>query len=377
MLFIVFFFTKTFGQEQYIRDFEKLTVIDTIRNQEKINSLKNNGSYVFESCFVSDWTTKDDEYLKALIKSEQAYWLVIAFPFEIGEENLHYSFEINGFTENGKYFLVSLRNSFLGHGAGGGNEIDQRQLVIMDMAKNSFIILDAYDYDLAWEYEERTERQLNHSTLDIANIIVDNDKITILNNCFKNSELKPCQDIGGVYEIQNQKLVKTKYYNSKKRQMKPVKYIGKLALGMTIEDLKLIYSDLRPVIVGNKYGTCADDDNVLGYDISDGEELLCYVTTKDERINSFLALSPSFNFGKITINSTAEEILQNYPKAKWRIDSLSEWEHLYIEELDVEIVFKTDDNNRVGKYLYDKKQSEMIFKKLNRKDAKPNFIQVK
>ena len=36
-------FLKTFGQEQYIRDFEKLTVIDTIRSQEKINLLKNKG----------------------------------------------------------------------------------------------------------------------------------------------------------------------------------------------------------------------------------------------------------------------------------------------------------------------------------------------
>lgn len=376
LLFIAFLLAKSYGQNQYIRDFEKLGILDTIHSQEKINLLKNESSLVFENGFVSVWRAKDGEDLKVLIKPEHTYWLVIGFPFEDGDD-LHSSFEINGLTENRKYLLGSTYYSFVGHGAGGGNETGQKQLVIMDMDNNSFVSLDTYDYELQWQFEEGSENQTSQSTLDMANIVVDNNKVTILNNCFEDRELKPCGDAGGVYEIRDQKLIKTKYYNPQKKQMRAVKHIGNLALGMTIEDLSSIYPNSNPVLTGNKYGTCPDTDGVLGYEISNGDELLCFVTTEDNLIYSFLALSPSFSFGKITINSTAEEIMQFYPKAKWRIDAANNWEHAYIEELDAEVTFETNASNRVGIYKSDKKSGAIIFKKLNRKDAKPNFIEVK
>lgn len=382
--FLAFFIS--YGQEKYIYEFEKLAITDTLFDKEQIKTLKTESEYFYAHYFVVGryFEGESDKTIYCIIKQEDTYWISYTIPYEYG---IHDRTSLIGPAENKNYFLASSYYNYLSPGAGHGNETTIKKLIIIDIENNSFIEIESYTKEQYWQVDEEDEAyEINDENLMISNFLFENNHLTILNSCFTNQNLEKCTNPGGLYEFQKDRLKKIKNYNPETMGFTAINYIDKIAIGMSLEELKLVYPNAQISQKKNIYGTCADAET--GFEISNDDQILGFALSKpkrensadkpegesidyaNEKIISFIVVSPSFNFGKININSTVSEILKIYPQSNVRLDLLSEWEHLFIKELNIELVFKTDETNRMG--IYENEE----FVKINNGKAKADFIQV-
>lgn len=362
-IFILILLTSQFfiskGQEKYSYEFEKLETIDTIDLKSKIDTLLTESNFISDNYFISE-----DQTQITLVKKTNKHWVVYQLPFEKGV-NLFY--DIVGESEDKKYLIVKTQANNIAR----GTENTDKELYIVDLINNSYTSFETYSYAHFWEYGDKDEITNDIQNLRTSEVISNNNKFIVLKTCYENLELVDCGDLGGEYEIQNQKVKKIKNYDKKSMQLKPIQYAGDIAIGMTFEDIKLIYPNVRFEEVSNKYGSCADDD-AIGFEIwNENNELMMFVIMNGKmpnRIRSIVVTSPKFSFKNINTGLTVDEVFRLYPKANFRLDSLTDWEHLFIQELSIELVFKTQENNRIAIY------KDEDFVKLKRKNAKIDFI---
>lgn len=372
------------GQEKYSYEFEKLPVTDTIYNNETIASLQSDSEYKYDDYFVArrDFEGEINRTIYCLLKKVKYYWISYAIPYEYCTAC---STNPIGLSENKKYFLATSRYNHLSHGAGHGNENTIQKLILVDIAHVSAIQIESDTEDIFWETKENGD-ETSGKDIMVSNHILENNQLTILNTCFDDQKIKDCANAGGLYEFKDNKLLKIMNYNPLTKGFTKIRYAGGIAIGMTLEDVRLAYPNARFFENENAYGTCTDSK--IGFELWDADQLLGYALTipvkqntddetnsgntnyNNEKIYRFIVSSPKINFGKINSNSTAAEVLKLYPKANVRLDLLSDWEHIYIQELHIELVFKTDDNNRIGIYKNE------TFTSLRNKKAKADFIVV-
>lgn len=364
LIFLNNFFIA-FGQERYVYEFEKIEVIDTIQKKEILNDLLSNAELFDNKFFISYY---GNERIPTFYIKEKDFCLSLNLDFS-DETN----YNIVGLSENQQFIYINGE----GNHSARQTEFGSKYLYIVNLKNNTFLQIQYFSSVVFWEPNENDPSEFNitkENTVNSSKIALSKNGFTVISNIFSitNNE-KIDYDViqSGEYELDEFKLKKTKYYNTESMKFTPIKYVENIAIGMTLEDLKLIYPYISFIEKENIYQTCTDE-SALGFEVWDGTELLGYVDNNlsDNKIKNLKVISPRFNFDKLNTNTTASEILKYYPKSNVRLDNLTEWEHIYIKELNIELVFKTNDTNRIGKYKNEN------FVKLKNGKTKVDFIQV-
>ncbi|NMH26821.1 hypothetical protein [Flavobacterium silvaticum] len=368
------------AQDHYFYRFEQMEITDTLTVIEA-DSLKRGSEFIYPEYFLvgRNFKNEPDTTVQCLIRKINDHWISYAIPNEFGNTQLL------GLSQNPKYFLASSSFNHLSHGGGHGNENGIENLIIIDLSNHSWVQLESYSLDQYWEQNENGELTTNEKSESISKFSIDENQLTELTTCYSNGQFQDCFYPGSVYEFRNGELQKIKRYDTKKMGFSQIHYAGRMAFGMALADVLEAYPDVEFTKTANRFGMCADDKK--GFAISIATDTLAFVLTRpikegetdtedgginlsNEKIFRIFVESEGFQFGKLSKKSTASEILKLYPTANVRLDLLTNWEHIYIQELSVEFVFKTNDKNRIGKYR------DETFVKLRNKRAKPDFIAV-
>lgn len=364
-LILILNFLISFSQEKYVYEFEKIEAIDTIQKKEILNDLLSNAKLFDNKFFIS---YNDNEKIPTFYKKEKDFCLSLNLGFS--EET---SYNIVGLSENQEFIYINGE----GEHSTGQTNYGYKYLYIINLKKNTYLEIQYYSSIVFWEPNENDPNEFNiikENTVNSSKIALSKNGFTVISNIFSiTNDEKIDYDViqSGEYELDEFKLKKTKSYNTEFMKFTPIKYVENIAIGMTLEDLKLVYPYISFIEKENIYQTCMDE-SALGFEVWDGTELLGYVDNNlsDNKIKNLKVISPRFNFDKLNTNTTASEILKYYPKSNVRLDNLTEWEHIYIKELNIELVFKTNDTNRIGKYKNEN------FMKLKNGTTKVDFIQV-
>jgi len=353
-----------FAQEKYIYEFDKIET-DTIFKKDSINIVIGDATLFADKFFISYY---QNNRIPSLYKKEDNF--CISFDLGFSDET---NYEIIGQSENQQFLYI--RED--GDHSAGQTAFGHKTLYIVDIKNNTYLCIEYYSSVSYWGVDENNPSEFpitKEYTVNSSKIAFTKKGFTAITNLFGiTSDIKIDYDViqSGEYELDEFQLKKTKYYDEKSMKFLPIKYIGDIAIGMTLEDLNLVCPYCSFVEKENIYGTCAEE-NPFGFEVWDGNELLGYVNNNiaENRITNFKAIAPKFNFGKLNTNSTASEVLKYFPKSNVRLDLLTEWEHIYVKELNIELVFKTNDSNRIGKY----KNEDFV--KLKNGKTKVDYIQV-
>jgi hypothetical protein len=358
-------FFITFGQQKYIYQFEKIEVLDTIQKKEILNDLLSNVELFDNNFFISYY---GNDRIPAFYKKEKEYYLSLNLGFS---DKTNYN--IIGLSENKQFIYINGE----GEHSTGQTNYEYKILYIVNLKNNTYLEIQYYSSMVFWKPDENDPSGFNvtkENTVNSSKIVLTENGFTVVSDIFSitNNE-KIDYDIiqSGEYELDEFKLKKTKYYDAELFKFEPIKYAGNVAIGMTLEDLKLIYPYVSFIEKENIYSTCAEE-NIIGFEVWDGNELLGYVSNNitENKIKNFIAISSTLYFGKLNVNSTAKQVLKYYPKSNVRLDLLTDWEHIYVKELNIELIFKTNETNRIGKY----KSEEFV--KLKNGELKVDYIQV-
>jgi hypothetical protein len=380
--FIILLFTSLacFGQQPYFYNFEKLEATDTIPERQ-VNVLKLESQFNYSDYFFVKRNIEGSQQanVPCLVKKQGDVWVSYTLASDFGET------EFTGRTSNADYFLLKSYYSHVAQGAGTVSENQTRTLIIVDVKQLACIRLESHSKDfftqLGENGSELTDIDEVHSTF-----VLDGLLLIILNNCRDNDKIKECADPGGVYQFEAGGLRKIQAYNPATLAYTTIHYVTDIAPGMTLQQISESYPYAEIFKTDNLLGTCADAET--GYGMRINGKVAGFLlarpfaeTVQEEPEEAGLNLSalkayrlvffsPQFAIGGISTETTAAEILKRYPDANVRLDSLTEWEHMYIKELGAEAVFKTDESNRVAKYRNEQ------FTKLKNKQARPDFISV-
>jgi len=358
-------FFVTFGQEKYAYEFEKIEAIDTIQKKEILNDLLSDVKLFDNKFFISYY---GNDRIPTFYKKEKDYCLSLNLGF-FDKTKIN----IVGLSENKQFIYINEE----GNHSARQTEFGYKYIHIVNLKNNTSLQIQYFSSVVFWEPNENDPNGFNvtkEHTVNSSKIALNKNGMTVTTTIFSitNDEKIDYEIIqSGEYELGEFKLKKTKFYNTELMKFEPIKYIGNIAIGMTLEDLKLIYPYASFIEKETIYKTCADA-NTLGFEVWDGNELLAYVNNNitENRITNFIAISSAFNFGKLNINSTARQVLKYYPKSNVRLDLLTEWEHIYVKEFNIEFIFKTNEASRIGNY----KNEDFV--KLKNGETKVDFIQV-
>ena len=364
ILILLHVFFIGFGQEKYSYEFEKIQT-DTISEKDSIKNMVDDVKLYSGKFFISYY---QNNRIPLLYKKEKNFILSLDLGFS-DETN----YNIIGQSENQQFLYINEE----GDHSTGQTGFGHKDLYIVNLKNNTYLVIQYYSSVSYWAPDENDPNGFpitKEYTVNSSKIAFTKNGITVISNLFGiTSDIKIDYDIiqSGEYQLDEFQLKKTKYYDEKSMKFLPIKYIGDIVIGMTLEDLNLVCPNASFVEKENIYGTCAEE-NPFGFEVWDGNELLGYVNNNisENRITNFKVIAPKFNFGKLNTNSTANEVLKYFPKSNVRLDSLTEWEHIYVKELNIELVFKTNESNRIGKY----KNEDFV--KLKNGKTKVDFIQV-
>lgn len=343
---------------QFFYPFEKLEVQDTIWEEKKINALREGAVYLKDNYFI-----RSGDYFGngvALYKKQKNYWLALNLPWDNQQR------EISEIKFNGRYLYYETSFSHAARGIVG----NYSYFNIIDPDKQSRVEFQSRYYLEQWNSDD--ENAIPEKTSCSVKIVLDTAEVQM----FASQLYSECNI--GLFKITDSGLTKIKRYDDINYRMVPVKWVGKIATGMTLEEFSSLYENTQLEKAPNIYGNCAEDERD-GYKVSrDETPILYFIMDQDElHISGIIILSPEFYFRNIHCGMTAGEVLKNYPEARLRKDLLSEQEFLFIEELGIDLVFNTTEENRVGLYRYDRKLSDEVYKKLVRKDAVVDWIMLK
>lgn len=338
---------------QFSLNAEKLAVLDTIRNQSEIDKLNKSREQYFTADLFTVSKYKNQSGLMLIARKEN-YWLVYDMPFDnLSEKNI--------IKYNGKYFYYK---TYFTH-ASRGNLIANESLNIIDPAKAIYFELQIMINQETYDPEIDSGRSVIKSCN--CKIIMEQEMITSIQT---NNNLSDCLG-NGIYTIKNDKLVRHKFYDEKNYRMSEIRWAGKIATWMTLNEVKLIYPDASIEKITDRYSVCAEDERPAYLLKNDTDSLaVLFLDTEENYIQKIVVLSKSISFNKINSDLTIKEVLKYYPDAKLQTDLLSEYEYLYLQDLNIKIVFNTTEKNRIGKYQ-DEKMTKLL-----RPSAKIDYIEI-
>ncbi len=373
-LFLIFGSKVVLGQIGFNEPLEQLFAIDTIYDLKAVESYREKSEFHSPNCIFIRRSDENPEETNKLLLSDTNCWIEYVMP---GLFWMNHFAEPLGFTKDKQFFLASAKYGNFTR----GQEVKNEDLLIVDIRNRSFTSFVQYYYDFQWTFDDSTGQQIDYWNVYNANIVIEGNRIIVTSNTFENSDIRDYKERvsgeDGMYEIKDGVLHKTHYYNRTLRSLVPIRYAVKIANGMTLKDVQSIYPNGYLLEVPrNKYGDDQSDE-VTGFEIWDNSELLYFVDTQgegDKEIITDILIVKQIDYGKIRPNSTIKNILKLYPKSELKIDLISDWEYVYIQELGATLHFKTSDGNRIGKYKFDPQSRYMVFDSLLRKDAFVDFI---
>ena len=340
-------------------EFNTLTSIDTVyspntlKKYERIDSLNKN-NYFF--------SYKDKEYKSGLllIKRKQSNWIV--YDFEISSYLGPNGNIISFHKENERFLSIQTSKS-----PSGMCSNTYGFLILLDIKNPKIISYCNYNHQQCYDTSSGTtiasqsdciaKYEISEDFLKVRSTKKQDDGL----NCIESAE----------YKIEENRLIKTKYYSYLTQQLQPVLCVQNICTGTKIGNLKKSFPNLNykdiPMFA---YGYDSDEQGIEFY--QDGL-LKFFVTISDNIINGISIISPEYNLNGINTESSISQIFRKYPNVKLNIDLISDWEFVYLKNEKIKFVFKTDKANRIGIYGED---FESGTRKMKREDAEIDFIQL-
>lgn len=348
-----------FSQENYEIKFEKLDIIDTIQSRKiaveymlKSNTRKGN-HFVYYGKYHNQTSN-------LLFKKENDIWLVMPIPGNRYSEHI--------LSDNQNYLLLSQNDT---HGA--------RQIVsaitklfIINLKKNSILSIPISEYLVTWEYDDY-ENSITQQNNCSTRVFLQDNILTALS--FKSSNLSGsinCESFtSGIYKIGENSLRKIKYYSEEEFRMKDVIWVDDFYVGMSIEIFKEKYPKAKfKEIPLYTYGF---DSEKNGYEISFNNQPYYFFSVREDKITNITVITNNVDFDGINTESKVSDVLNKYPNSRLHVDLISLFEYIYIAELKIKLVFKTNETNGIGKYETD---VEGGTRNIIRPNATPDFIKI-
>ena len=351
LILITSFYTKT--NAQFYFQAEKLAILDTIYDQSSITYLNEQRlQYISPEYFIVSKYRNQNGLM--LIAREKNYWLAIDLPAD-------YQYQSDRIKYNGTYFYYETRASSASRGLIQSYSIFN----IIDPLKKIYFEIPSMVNEETWNPDIESERSVIKSCY--CKLSLEQNTVTSFQSV---NGLSDCLG-SGKYLIQNDSLIKFQHYDESNYCMAEVRWAGKIATWMTLNEAKSIYPGASIEKTTDRYSICADDERPA-YSITDNDDTIAIfiLDTEEKYIQKIVALSEKIKFSNINTGLTAKEVLRLYPKAKIETDLLSEHEYIVIPTLNIKIVFDTTEKNRVAKYKKEKMTG------LLRPAAKIDYIEV-
>lgn len=338
------------GEGKPVFIFQNLKIVDTVFKENIIKTIKKKDK-VNSNCFFTE------EYQNSrglfLFCKNPNFWLVYDFNDVLSNTSLATHSSLSA-----RYVTVSVDVQRSGMGINRYGWV-----VLIDIIDKKYLYLDEFTYNSDDDGKNVGEVRCNTSiTLNKGKFIIYSKS----NQPKNNSEycIEP-----GLYQIKKDTLAKIGEY------IFPPPAIRNL-VGKTLKDLKKIYphSKLKEAPL-YEYG---DESNEVGYEVWNNGELLFFVTISNLKANGPITgltiVSPKFKIGNINTKMTAKQVFKMYPNSTPHIDEISMHEYVYVKELDLTLVFKTNEIERVG--VYEHKDGSDSFKSLNNKNAMVDLVMI-
>lgn len=366
MLFAIQFTMN--AQSKFVIPFHPLSCVDSLKiDDPKVAKLKEKATTQGNTYFISYIEDSFATYLKPekiwITRLGSKYYKAYALDFVTNLPRFYYQFSDT--SANSRYLLLSEFYTY--HDGFEGNA---GNLYFIDLFSPKVLSIPEHRYDYFNDGENSEENKAKSA------IGLEDDRLTILTSYSMNGEYANENLIesdilpSGIYQFQDTVLRKVKEFHLMGHSFKPVRYFAKVALGMTLEDIKAIYPNaVFTETVANNYGDIHDNDKT-GFEMMVDSQLLMFVWFKNEVCTQLYGISKKESIGNVSAATTIEQLLKLYPYATLKIDLLSDMEYLYIAELDVSIHFESSDNTRIGVYPIGDEPTRIIA----RKNATPKFI---
>ena len=289
-----------------------------------------------------------------LIAKEKNYWLAISLP----DDNSYRDIKVR---YNGVYLFYE---TYFTHGSRGINGsysyfniIDPVEKICVEVP--SMVNLETYNTD--------TVNSIPETSSCGVKIVFEGNTLT----AFATGDSPDCLESGS-YRIDNNRLMKCKHYDEGHYRMTNVNWAGNISTWMTLAEVKTIYDDATIEKINDLYSICAEDERpaYLIKNANDTTAVVLLDAPTETYIQKIVVFSKNISFKNVSTALTAKQVLNLYPKATLQTDLLSEDEYILLDELKIKIVFRTTENNRVGKYKDEK------YINLKRPSAKIDFIEI-
>lgn len=359
ILFLIFPYL-IFSQENYEIKFHKLNIIDTIQSRKTaveymLKSHTRKGMYFI---YYGKYNSLTSNFL---FKKENNSWIVMPIPGKRFSEPI--------LSDNRNYLLLSENDT---HGA---RQIvsANTELFIINLKENSILSIPMNEYLDTWEYDNHGNsitQQNNCST----KVFLHDNILTALS--FKSSNFSGpinCQSfMSGIYKIGKKSLRKIKYYSEDEFRMKHIIWVNDFCIGMSIELFKEKYPQAKfKEIPLYTYGFNSEKN---GFEISFNNRPYYFFSVRENKITNITVITKNVDFDGINTQSKVSYVLNKYPNSRLHVDLISLFEYIYIAELKIRLVFKTNESNSIGKY---ETEVENGTRNIIRPNATPDFIVVK
>jgi len=350
---------KVFSQTERVTEFYPLTPIDTINNfnelnkSERIDSL-NSTDYFF--------TYKDLEYKSGLLLSKKYNdkWIIYEFESDLFRSS---NTSIDNFRLEDEKFIIIEVSRF----PSGLCSNIYGFLTILNIETCKTIEFCIYNFQQCYDENGDVSTQTECKTTTK----IENGILTLKSSdnrdglyCIESAE----------YKIENDSLKKTKYYSETRKSFYPIICNEEydICTGTNINILNKKFSnEMFNEVSVYEYGY---DLETIGKELYINNELQLLVIVNDNDIVSGIYFfSPRYKFDKISTETKVSEIINKYPNSEMHIDLISDWEYIFIKELNVQFVFKTNSSNRIGIYATDFEEGT---RKVKRPYVTSDFIQI-
>jgi len=329
---LLFVAAPLFAQMDQIMELYPLELIDklTAENREdlgeEMDTLQNQNYF-----FLSNYQQEEGLYF---VKKQGSEWLV--FDFQL-DSNYGPNTMIRQIKSENEGF-VSIASIRFNSGSCPGK---YGLLTLLDVNTARYIRFCNYQemacYDQNGDVSSNsvcsTEFIIENGFMEIRNKSIDIDL-----DCFESSE----------YRIEKDRFIKSKYYSRSNKRLFDVNCIDKVCKGMLITDFKKAYKNASfkqsPLYV---YGFDSDE---LGYEVWIDNEIHFFLVVREALVVGVVVLSPKYSMNGINTTTTVSTIFEKYPKAKMYVDLMTNWEYVYLKEAGITLIFKTEENNRIGIY---------------------------
>jgi len=358
IFYILLLFTSSqlIGQSKAVIEFYPLSPIDTISSLENVEKLKRidhlkNDNYFF----AVGYRNKDGLFF---LKKNRNKWIVFDFEFNLIFGSNNSISKIQKESEN----FISIQ---IYRAPSGSCSNIYGFLSLLDIENCKIVNFSNYNstecYDTNGKVSSKGECK--------ADLEVKNDIIKI-NSTKKHDDGLYCAE-SAEYRIENNTLIKTKYYSEATKTFFPIRCFENICTGRNFNDFKKEFPKATfkeiPLFA---YGY---DSDKLGYEMSINGKVQIFLAVSEEKIAGISFVSPVYEFNGINTTTTILEVFEKYPKIKIHIDLISGWEYVYLKKERIKLNFKTDTSTSIGIYGDDPEDGTTSIK---RKNAKIDFIQL-